>query len=439
MNVLKVLELIDNTQGSNAKLDVLRENKDVEYLSEFFRLVEDATVDFGIKKVSNYQDEIKFSEDVQVREFINLLNNELVPRKLTGNAARSKVEEQLSQMNPLAFKWCTRLLYRNLRCGLSGKSIDKIWPGLVVPFKVLLATAIEVDSKNVPIGINFPVRLEPKLDGLRCIAIKHNGIVTLHTRNGNILETLPNIQSVLEKSSLDNFVLDGEAMINRNDAESWNDSASVLMSHKNKKSDVDMTYNVFDAMRYEEWVSQSCFSNLKQRLAFRDQILSTIDFNSIIAVDSIVALAMSDVSSYFNECLDRGYEGIMIKDLNGKYEWKRCKTSVMKYKPIETFDGVIVGIYDGGVGTKNENKFGGLEFLMSNGIVTRIGGGFNDKLRSEIDADRGAFIGRFAEIKGAKGLTIDGKIRFPEFKNFRVKEDVDPSILKAYSDYVSSV
>jgi DNA ligase-1 len=434
--VVEILEDIESIQGTNAKVAHLEIYKENETLREFFRLAEDPYTDFGVKKLPKLRcrsNSIVNQSDVQ--KYIELLRDELAPRGLTGNSARGAVILALESMDEITQKWCVRLLLRNLRCGVSGKLVNRIWPGLVEPFAVLLATQVPVDSKNIPIGIKFPVRVEPKLDGLRCIAIKHNGVVTLYTRSGSVLQTLPKIKKVLEDCPMDEFVLDGEAMINRADLESWNDSASVIMSHKNKKDDVDMTLNVFDSMSFETWKSRKSWT-LDVRLQFRDIVLKKSNSTSVVPVFGKLVNSLEELVEYFNECLEHGYEGIMIKDPNGLYEWKRVKTSVMKYKPVETHEGIVVGWYKGGVGTKHEDTFGGFEILGSNGAITRVGGGFRDEQRDEIGKDPDSYVGRIAEVEGAKGLTIDGKIRFPVFLRWRAREDVDQSLFETYESFM---
>jgi DNA ligase D-like protein (predicted ligase) len=52
---------------------------------------------------------------------------------------------------------------------------------------------------------------EHKFDGERCLAFKKNGVVTLKSRNNNILNgQYPELVTALAKQSADNFILDGE-------------------------------------------------------------------------------------------------------------------------------------------------------------------------------------------------------------------------------------
>ena len=101
-------------------------------------------------------------------------------RTITGNAAREAVELMSQkfdsdQWNMLA----RRVLIKDLRCGVTSKTINKIvgkteWK--IPVFEVQLAT----DSKGHPKKLTGEVMIEPKLDGVRTIAIIYaNGTVML--------------------------------------------------------------------------------------------------------------------------------------------------------------------------------------------------------------------------------------------------------------------
>jgi hypothetical protein len=72
-------------------------------------------------------------------------------------------------------------------------------------------------------------------------------------------------------------------------------------------------------------------------------------------------------------------------------------------------------------GSKREGLWGGFEVVLPNGVVTRVAGGFTDKLKAEINLDPDSWIGRIFEMKGqpdpqtGDGLTKDGKVRFPAY------------------------
>ena len=74
---------------------------------------------------------------------------------------------------------------------------------------------------------------------------------------------------------------------------------------------------------------------------------------------------------------------------------------------------------------------------LANGIMTKVGTGFSDALKREIEeSDPDSYLGRGAELEGQPDpetddrLTRDGKVRFPVFMRFRDRADMDPTLLQ---------
>jgi DNA ligase-1 len=138
--------------------------------------------------------------------------------------------------------------------------------------------------------------------------------------------------------------------------------------------------------------------------------------------------------SYTN-ALDLGFEGVMVKDLNSPYVFDRTP-AVKKLKPCDDTEGLIVGFYDAGVGTKREGMFGGFEVMFRNGIITNVGGGLSDNLKAQIQLEGpNSYVGKFVTIEyqpdpfTSDGFTEDGKARFPVFIRFRDVTDIDPQLV----------
>lgn len=131
----------------------------------------------------------------------------------------------------------------------------------------------------------------------------------------------------------------------------------------------------------------------------------------------------------------------MVKDLKSKYSFKRSD-SVLKLKPVTTYEGVVVSSYEGRRGSKREGLWGGFEVVLPNGVVTRVGSGFTDKLKAEINLNEESWIGKVVELEGQPdplthdGLTKDGKVRFPVYIRTRDFSDVDPKVIEAGTLYL---
>jgi len=443
--VITILEELESTGGSLAKRDILNRHRDLSLLKRVFEAAQDPYTVYYINKFKMPKPAADSdSEDVTLEVFLDIINEKLATRGVTGNAAKDLVTHMFAKMTSREQKWCERVLLHNLRCGVQESTVNKVWPGTLKSFAVALAATLKsefVKGTGIKIldPVSYPVRVEPKLDGLRCIAVKKNGAVTFFTRNGTVLETLPQIKAALEAAEYDDVVLDGEAM-----GEDWNESTSVVMSKKTKKDDSNIFYNVFDAMELSDWVAQKCDNPYVKRTDIVREVVMKCDEKSPVRqVPHIMAKNEGELKAYFAKCMDEGYEGVMLKTLDTGYKFKRSD-HILKLKPCVTYEGVIVGHYEGRHGTKREGLFGGFNVVLPNGIITRLGGGFNDAVRAQIQLeDPDTWIGKIVEMEAqpdpltSDGLTKDGKARFPVYMRTRDESDVDPKVIEAFVAYLA--
>lgn len=441
MNMKSVIEILEELESTPSRLDkeeILDSNLENTLLQSVLIAAMDPYVHYGIAKFKMSPPIWRSLHDNTVlSDFVNNVLPPLISRAMTGNNAKTWVEESFSRMDERQQKWCKRILLQNLRAGIQTKTVNKTWVGLISTFEVQLAKTLDTLHENGKVTINeeidYPVRVEPKLDGLRCIAIKKNGGVTMFSRNGRPVETLTTIKSILEKCSLDNFVLDGESM-----GDDWNESASIVGSKKNLKDDSNIFMNIFDAMPLEDWITQECNLQLGARSRLVTKIVNACGSLNVRQVSYEIVETEQELMNFYEKCLDEDYEGIMIKDPCGKYKFKRT-SAMLKMKPIATYEGTVVGVYDGRDGTKHQGLFGGFHVLLPNGVITRCGGGYSDKLREEFQSNGlESYNGKIMELEGQPPLTKDGKVRFPVFQRWREACDVDPLVTEAYETYVES-
>lgn len=436
-NVIDILEALESDNSRNFKEDLLARHRRNDILKRVFVAAGDPYTNFYVNKFKMPPALGTGDNDHVVSEFLDTIYTELSTRSVTGNAAKVLIADLFKGMSEIQQKWCLRILLRNLRVGASASIVEKTWPGAIAKFSVQLAESLpsahEPGRGIVITGeVNYPVRVEPKLDGLRCITIKHNGSVTMFTRSGSVIETLPTIRAALEAAPWDDFVLDGEIL-----GDTWNDTASVMMSKKNNKDDSGMVYNVFDAMAFDDWRDQHNDMPVQDRVDLAAALVQQVGSQHVTTVSGETVRSQSELMDFYSKTMEKSYEGIMLKDLKSPYIFKRSD-AVLKLKPVTTYEGVVVGHYEGNRGSKREGLWGGFLVLMPNGVITKCGGGFNDKVRSEISLDPSAWIGRIVELEGqpdpltVDGLTVDGKVRFPVYTRERDGRDVDNKVIAAY-------
>ena len=420
--IIRILE--DHPSRLNKEAIIESEAKyDNTELFEGFNLALSPYITFGVKQVPKHG-----GPDGQglpweaFKELCHLLQT----RQLTGDDARNAIELALSASTQNQWNdWYRRILIKDLRCGVSEKTINKVKKGAIPVFECMLAH----DGANHEKKITGTKLLEPKLDGVRCITIVDYDArtVTMYSRNGKVLENFSHITDALA-SNIDSFersfVLDGEII---------STSFQELMKQVHRKDNVkanDAVLMLFDIVPLSEF--QTGKSVMGQRR--RSKLLSTMKgiFDRVGNI-GVIPQTEVDLDGYVGElqfkefnqkAIEEGYEGIMIKDVDAKYECKRS-VSWLKMKPFIEVSLAIVDIEEGT--GKNEGRLGALICEgEDDGKVIRVnvGSGFTDDQRSEFWADKDNLAGQVIEIRAdAATKSQDSEavysLRFPRFLRFR--------------------
>ena len=417
----KIIQELEADNSRLAKESIIQKYAGEQELFEGFHLALSPYITFGVKKVPKHT-----GPDGQglpweaFKELCHLLST----RQLTGDDARSAIELALSASTGAQWNdWYRRILIKDLRCGVSEKTVNKIVKGAIPVFECMLAHDGANHEKKIK-GIKL---LEPKLDGVRCITIVNYEARTVvqYTRNGKVLENFSHISDSLLANIDDlgrSYVLDGEVVSN---------SFQALMKQVHRKDDVqagDARLMLFDIIPLSEFQKGKSVMGQKRRTA----LLKTLEpiFDKCGSID-VIEQEEVDLDSFVGElqfkefnkrAIDAGFEGIMIKDPNAVYECKRS-TSWLKQKP---FIEVSLEVKDVEEGTgKNEGRLGALVLEgVDDGktIYVNCGSGFSDDDRNEFWGDRDSLPGQIVEVR-ADAITQnqDGtySLRFPRFLRFR--------------------
>lgn len=348
-------------------------------------------------------------------------------RSLTGNAAREAIEEVSERFD--SDEWnlmARRVLIKDLRCGISEKTINKVVGRTDWRIPVFTCQLAQ-DSEGHPAKMQGRKRLEVKLDGVRVLAVVTQNGTTLYSRNGRVFENFPHIQAAIEENRrafqlTHPFVLDGEVV---------GASFQKLMRQARRKGDADtadMVYHIFDIIPLRAFEEGHHNQQQSRRLEIlelaRTTLMSTNCLRVMdgIEVDLDTAAGQDQLRRYSRDAVEQGFEGIMIKDLDAPYQCKRS-SFWMKWKPTITVDLRIVA-FEEGTG-RNQSRLGA--FVCEgedNGrrINVNVGSGFTDSDRSEFWARRDQLRDFVVEVEAdAVTQNQDGSwsLRFPRFLRFR--------------------
>lgn len=405
MNALDILDQLERSKGKIQKAKVLDKGLHHPNFVELVTYALSFSKKFYVKKF-NTPTPSDSSLDGTHKRFIDLLEV-LNARTLTGNAAINAVEGLLAVCTEKEQKWYSRVLKKDLRCGISVKSANKA--GFNIPvFEVMLATDGNKCKKLEEI-VNAGVYVSPKLDGYRCLAIKKGNHAALYSRNGTYYTNFPQIVEALESIPGD-FVLDGEIM--SDDFQSMQKSAFASVRGTTVG---DVKFHIFGFIPVDEWDSGTFQTNTADRIALMDKWFEKHDNDMLVRVQQVYTQIVDDIYSLESHFISEGYEGAMILP-NIPYYKDRKANALMKFKRMETMDVEILDVYEGE--GKNVGKMGGLVVLQDNGETCKVGSGFTDQDREDIWADPESVIGRVAEISYQE-LTADNIMRFPIFTRYR--------------------
>jgi len=396
---------------------------------EFFagcKLALDPMITFGVKQVPE-----RSGTDGGGYPWTSFVANahRLIRREITGNAARDLIEDMMDHSTNTQWNgWYRRILIKDLRCGVSEKTINKVvedhWPQYTIP---VFSCQLAQDSANHESKLSGKKLIEVKLDGVRVLTVVYpDGRVDQFSRNGKELVNFEHIKEQFRRTVTgitEPVVFDGEVM---------SSSFQDLMKQVHRKSNVnagDAVLHLFDFITLEafqagKWDRPQCQRSIKLQ-AWKDLWREETP-NVEVLEQELVDLDTEEGQRRFREinqiAIDGGYEGIMIKNTDAPYECKRT-VSWLKLKPFIEVSLEIVDVEEGT--GRNVGRLGALVCSGSDlgkNISVNCGSGFSDSDRDLFWTHRADLIGQVVEIR-ADAITMnqDGtySLRFPRFLHFR--------------------
>jgi len=287
-------------------------------------------------------------------------------------------------------------------------------------FKPMLACEVDLDK------LRFPLLASAKLDGVR--AIVRDGVV--YSRSN---KPIPNKFVQQQFKHLEHF--DGELIVGHaNSPTVYRDTVSHVMSHD--KTCFDVAFHVFDHVE----ITDARYSIRRRQLDFCQKPTSNLVIHHQIEIETL-----DELLDYETQCLNQGYEGLILRDPNALYKMGRSTMKeqyLMKLKRFTDAEFEVIG-YEERMENTNEaftselgrtkrsshqaGKVGrgdlGALVLQGDGFTFSCGTGFDDVTRQALWESRDRdLIGRLAKIKFFP-VGVKTAPRHPTFLGFRDKID----------------
>lgn len=301
------------------------------------------------------------------------------------------------------------------------------------PFRPMLACKVTDLS-----AVRYPVLCTPKMDGIRCVIREGKAL-------SRTLLPIPNldVREWLEQHCAEGW--DGELMLPP--PATFQDVSSCFMT-KRKVPPSDWYFGVFDCVP-SEFVRevpalQRYCNGLGKLIRDRNPL---VEFDHARRVPVRLCDTEHEVLKYETECLEQGYEGVMLRDPAGPYKFGRSTLRegyLLKLKRFEDSEAEVLGVVERQANTNEatvselgltkrshakagrvaNGALGALRVRdCTSGVEFEIGSGFTESQRVSFWIRQRSLTGQLVKYKYFPVGTKD-KPRHPIWLGWRSREDM---------------
>lgn len=274
--------------------------------------------------------------------------------------------------------------------------------------------------------LRFPLLASPKIDGIR--ATIRNGVVYARSN-----QPFPNVNLQSRFANYEYF--DGEFVLGSPTRHDLCRATGGVTNSKEKPVD-DLRLFVFDHI---ENLGEA-YSDRSHRLQFASLNKPSVYFHHQQFVTNL-----DELLAYEEDCLNDGYEGLIVRDLDAPYKCGRSTAKeqyLLKLKRFTDAEFEVVGFEERmhndneattsalgrtkrsshKAGKSGRGDLGALVLRHSDGSTFNCGTGFNDDERRRVWDNQDAYLGALAKIKFF-AIGMKDKPRHPVFLSWRDRID----------------
>lgn len=453
MTIKEIFNEIANESSTIKKGEIIAKYKDNELFVKVLYMANSKRVKFYIKQIPEYEKRSTENSIFKDREsdlFWALEQLErFSSREKTGHEAISYLKFILETIEADSAYIIERVIEKDCKIGYGTRNINKIIPDLIEKTGYMGCKPYTKEG-ILKLLAKGECTSDEKMDGRYMNAVIQGGELDPESRQGEptILE-----DNVLfeELRSLPDCVLNGELTMVGYPRYISNGIISSLISISEKRAEgKDVTkelekfekkhlpfnealrrirYTAWDMLTLDEYFTRKCKRPYRVRKAKLIELLKGTDtkaYQTITVVESRIVKTLKDVMDHFNEVVERGGEGTVVKSLDGL--WVDSKPSYqIKVKKEMNLDLRIIGFNYGTKGTKNEFVISSLNCQSEDGLLITSPGGMDEDTMEYVTENQDKLLGTIEEMK-CSGLSKDSKGNYstlhPRHSKFRDDKDV---------------
>lgn len=195
--------------------------------------------------------------------------------------------------------------------------------------------------------IQYPALVQPKLDGVRCIILydeNQSKWIALSSSGKSYDVAVRHILDQISGSQLPkNIILDGEIYIH---GESLEYLSGLARKQTPIEEQLSLEYYVFDLI-----YNSLSFEDRNKELV--SLYLTYLDLTYLRKVPTHNADKFEGVSIIFNNYIEQGFEGVIIRNVKGMYKQGVRSSEIFKWKAFQDSEYEIIGIELGKRGSED--------------------------------------------------------------------------------------
>lgn len=426
--VLSILKEMKETQGTNSKIELLSSHKDNELLKSVLNLMYNPTIS---TKLARKKIEKEISLDLphetiySDRDFVNYLQNTCTGKDSDILSVQEYIDNFDKEFERDMLK---EIAIQTLSIGMDYKNINKSFGyAFIELLEPMLAYALEKRLDKIEQGTKFSASL--KLDGFRMLIKYTEDGIEAYSRNGLKMEGMEEFLHEIEGDlPYVNMIYDGELLPSKiyKDSKDGYKAISKIARTKGRKNPDQMCFHCFDCVPYDEFLEGVSKKDYISRRFDLEQIIET-KYIKIVKSLGLFTVDSPDLYTLLDKVVEDGGEGLMLNQLDSKYETKRS-TGILKMKKFHSCDLLCTGVEEG---TGNFKGMLGSIVCDYKGYKLNVGTGFSQHERELYWNNPELVVGKIVEIRYFEETSNNKdnglSLRFPSWMG-RIRADkTEPS------------
>ena len=437
MTIFDIIKKLNADNGSNYKMDVLKEHAGNDLLKRVLKMTYDkATYTFGISLKSLSQITVlheALPDPMTLDEALDVLEHEFVTREVTGNAAISRASQIMGALQQDDLNVFLGVINRDQRINMGRSNINKVFKGLIVkPIYMRCGVYSEKTAKKFDPKGAF---VQLKADGSYREFLVAGEQVTCVSRQGEEYDYPAINEDLLSKGVEAAFF--GELTVYRNGKLLDRATGNGILRKHEIPDDCVVVFDCWDAVGLSEY--QGAINKVKGKVPyhtrwgvvkklFPDHTADPLT-NPVRAIECIEVNTIQEALKFTAEVMNRGLEGTIIKERDAIFR-DGTNPQQLKLKLEIDIDVRVTGFHEGTPGTVREKTFGAITFETDDGQIKGRTSGFTNAQLEDFNSRREELIGKVMAVQCndiTKGRDNDHHAlshpRFIEFRDDKAETD----------------